>query len=92
MVVQDGNYDRKKTACGHADIEYVNRYRGLSKEQVDAAIMPLLRPSSASPTPATARQRPHDRDRRRHPDEEDDEDGKGGKGGGLGAAGNPIVM
>lgn len=42
-VTEEGNYDRRRTACSHYNIDNIDRYRGLSKEQVDAAIMPILR-------------------------------------------------
>lgn len=32
----------KKTVCSHEDIHYVHTYEGMTKEQVDAAIAPLL--------------------------------------------------
>ena len=59
-VVIGGRYDHKRTACSHADINYIPKYQGMSKEQVDAAIMPLLRAATdadrnVSPTPASNR-------------------------------------
>ena len=45
-MVLGGRYDSQRTACSHFDIDYEPRYRGLSREQVDAAIMPLLRDRS----------------------------------------------
>lgn len=54
--MRGGRYDRLRTVCTHEDIDYIDKYRGMTKEQVDAAIMPLLRlVRPVSPTPATAR-------------------------------------
>ncbi len=42
-VVLGGNFDVRKTACKHEDIAYIPKYIGMTKEEVDAVIMPLLR-------------------------------------------------
>jgi hypothetical protein len=42
-VVLGGNFDVRRTACRHEHINYIPRYQGMSKEEVDAVIMPLLR-------------------------------------------------
>lgn len=63
-VVLGGRYDVKRTACSHGDINYVVRYRGMSKDEVDSVIMPLLRAAdegvrdrSVSPAAAAASRR-----------------------------------
>lgn len=42
-VVLGGAYETRRTACRHDDIDYIPRYQGMSAEEVNAAIMPLLR-------------------------------------------------
>lgn len=58
QVVLSGRYDVEKTACSHANIHYIPKYQDLTKEQVDAAIMPLLpaakRAHSPTPTGSSA--------------------------------------
>ncbi len=41
-IVDGGNYNARKTACSHADINYLPTYHGMSRREVDDAIMPLL--------------------------------------------------
>ena len=57
-VVLNGNYDIKKTTCSHANIHYIDKYQGLSKEQVNAAIIPFLRAKKRSAFPTPAKRRP----------------------------------
>ncbi|KAA6406587.1 MAG: hypothetical protein FRX48_09642 [Lasallia pustulata] len=43
-VMLGGNFDIMRTACRHEHIDYIPRYQNMmTKEQVDTAIMPLLR-------------------------------------------------
>ena len=42
IVVSGSRYDAKKTACSHADIAYIDKYVGKSKETVDAVIKGIL--------------------------------------------------
>ena len=42
IVVSSSRYDAKKTACSHADIAYIDKYVGKSKETVDAVIKGVL--------------------------------------------------
>ena len=37
-----GNYNSGKTPCRHEDIDYLEKYQVMSKEEVDAVIMSLL--------------------------------------------------
>ena len=41
-TVLGGNYHVKKTACKHEHINYLSTFRGMSKQEVDAHIQPLL--------------------------------------------------
>ena len=41
-VVMGGNFNNKKTACKHADIDYLPEYQGMTNEEVNSHIMPLL--------------------------------------------------
>ena len=50
VVVQDGAYDIKKTACSHTDIEYLPRFAGMTKSEVDSLIQPLLQAMEQQPT------------------------------------------
>lgn len=42
MVVVGGNYNHKKTACKHDDIDYLPAYQGMTNDQVNSHIKPLL--------------------------------------------------
>lgn len=42
-VVTGGAYDAYRTSVRHDEIEYVPRYQGMSAEEVNAAIMSLLK-------------------------------------------------
>lgn len=42
IVVQDGNFDTRKTVCGHNDVDYYPLYRGMTEAEVRFHIMPLL--------------------------------------------------
>lgn len=74
-----GNYDVKRTACRHEATDYIDKYQGMSEEQVDAAIMPLLRAAersfsrSLSLTPAS--RRPGPPMQRRHTSDDNDNGG-----------------
>lgn len=37
-----GNYNFKKTACRHEDIDYLDEYKGMTDDEVKSHIMPLL--------------------------------------------------
>ncbi|KAI4208824.1 MAG: hypothetical protein LQ351_008165 [Letrouitia transgressa] len=58
-------FDAYKTACKHEDIDYVEKFYGMSKEEVDSIIMPLLKAAdqaartarSESPTSAAQARR-----------------------------------
>lgn len=41
-VVHGGNFDVRVTACKHEDIDYIQRFSGMTKEEVDSWVMPLL--------------------------------------------------
>ncbi|KAL8957864.1 MAG: hypothetical protein Q9193_004970 [Seirophora villosa] len=41
-MVLGGRFDTKRTACTHADIYYILKYQRKPKEELDAAIVPLL--------------------------------------------------
>jgi len=41
-VIRGGNFDTKKNACKPENIDYIERYRGMTRKQVAAAIKPLL--------------------------------------------------
>ena len=41
-VVVSGNYNHKKTACKHKDIDYLPKYQGMTNDEVNLYIMPLL--------------------------------------------------
>ena len=65
-VVLLGSFDVKRTACKHEDIDYIPKYQGLTKQEVDSLIMPLLRAAddqaqerarSLSPSAAAASRR-----------------------------------
>ena len=38
----DRNYNHKKTACKHEEVDYLPRYQGMTDEEVRSHIMPLL--------------------------------------------------
>ena len=42
-VVLGGNFNVRKTVCKHEDIAYIPKYIRMTKEEVDAVIIPLLR-------------------------------------------------
>ena len=42
-VIRGGRYLTTATACRREDIEYIARFQGMSKAEVDAAIQPFLR-------------------------------------------------
>lgn len=41
-TVLGGNYHVRRTACKHENIDYLAAFRGMSKQEVDAHIQPLL--------------------------------------------------
>ncbi len=41
-VIRGGNFDTKKNACKPENIDYIERYRGMTRKQVGAAIKPLI--------------------------------------------------
>lgn len=47
-VVSGGNYNNKKTACKHQDVDYLPQYQGMTDEQVKSHIMPLLVPGGGA--------------------------------------------
>ena len=54
VVCQGGHYNSGKTACKHEDIDYLTGFQGMSKEEVDAHIKPLLEPSAFQQSQASA--------------------------------------
>lgn len=48
-VIRGGNFDTKKYACKPETIDYIERYRGMTRKQVGAAIKPLLDAPPPSP-------------------------------------------
>ena len=42
QVVIGNAYDIKKTTCSHRDINYLSSFRGITKQEVDSHIQPLL--------------------------------------------------
>ena len=41
-VVVGGNFNHRKTACKHEEVDYVPRFQGMTEEEVRSHIMPLL--------------------------------------------------
>ena len=64
-VVLGGNFDVRRTSCSHEEIDYLPAFHGMTREQVNSHIMPLLdamkreevarRDRSRSPTADAAR-------------------------------------
>jgi hypothetical protein len=42
-IVVESNFNSHKTSCSHAAVNYIEKYRGMDNEQVNAAIKPLLK-------------------------------------------------
>ena len=58
--IKGGNYNSKVTSCKHEDIDHIGQYRGMTKDQVEAAASPLLevsRGNTESATPSSTRRR-----------------------------------
>ena len=58
--VEGGNYNSKATACKQEGIDHIGQYRGMTQEQVEAAVSPLReapRGNTESATPSSTRRR-----------------------------------
>lgn len=47
-MVHGGNYNNKKTACKHEDVNYIAAYQGMTDKEVKSHIMPLLAPGDGA--------------------------------------------